>query len=112
MDRAVGDLIIHELPSARGCTYAVPECDYALALISGQPFGEAEMKTAQKIGVTAAEIDNLSDAIVRALENGPLEPDELRDRTAGVSRSLGAEGRTRARRRLCRSRLGACSRAA
>src|SRR5947209_3564067 len=32
VDRAVAKAEIHELPSARGCTYIVPRTDYALAL--------------------------------------------------------------------------------
>ena len=31
-DAAVAKLQIHELPSARGCTYVVPSSDFALAL--------------------------------------------------------------------------------
>jgi hypothetical protein len=93
VDDAVAELAIHELPSARGCTYVVPGRDYGLALRSGQAFGDSEMNTARKIGVTDKEIDKLSDAIVRALGKGPLEPEELRDATAGASRSLGPEGK-------------------
>jgi hypothetical protein len=93
VDRAVAEVAIHELPSARGCTYVVPARDYALGLRCGQPFGDAEMKTARKLGVTDAEIERLSDGIVRALDKGPLEPDALRDATGGLSRNLGAEGK-------------------
>src|SRR6185295_18829081 len=45
-DAAVAALEIHELPSARGCTYVVPKVDFALALKVGQQFGDAEMKVA------------------------------------------------------------------
>ena len=43
-DAAVAALEIHELPSARGCTYVVPASDFALALTVGQsprPAGNA-----------------------------------------------------------------------
>jgi hypothetical protein len=93
VEEAVGGLSIHELPSARGCTYVVPAGDYSLALLVGQAFAEAEMKTARRIGVTDAEIDKLCDAILGALGSGALEPDELRQRTAGLSRNLGPEGK-------------------
>jgi hypothetical protein len=53
VDAAVERAEIYEIPSARGCTYVVPQSDYALALRAGQGFGEAaEMRTAQKLGVT------------------------------------------------------------
>ena len=40
VDRELESREIHELPSARGCTYLVPACDYALALTVGQGFGD------------------------------------------------------------------------
>ena len=39
-DKAVAKLAIHELPAARGCTYVVPACDFALALRAGQGAGD------------------------------------------------------------------------
>ena len=92
-DAAVAALEIHELPSARGCTYVVPASDFALALAVGQAFGGAEMKTAAKLGVAEEEIEALCRAVLRALEGGPLAPDGLRDATGGAWRSLGEEGR-------------------
>src|SRR3954463_4651636 len=32
VDAALKDVVIHELPAARGCTYVVPKRDFALAL--------------------------------------------------------------------------------
>src|SRR4051812_46460256 len=82
IDAAAAKLEIHELPSARGCTYVVPVSDFALALKVGQGFGEAsDMRTAEKLGVTAAEMDKLRSAICKALANGPLTPNELRAQT-------------------------------
>src|SRR5207249_4816259 len=37
-DAAVAKLQVHELPSARGCTYVVPSEDFALGLKLGQSF--------------------------------------------------------------------------
>ena len=37
-DAAVAAQDIHELPSARGCTYVVPASDFALALTVGRRF--------------------------------------------------------------------------
>jgi len=92
-DAAVAAREIHELPSARGCTYVVPASDFALALTVGQAFGGAEMKTAAKLGVTEDEIEALCQAVLRALDGGPLAPDGLRDATGGAWRSLGDEGK-------------------
>src|SRR3954462_1163121 len=50
-ERALARAEIHELPSARGCTYVVPASDFALALTVGQGFSaDAEMKLARKLG--------------------------------------------------------------
>ncbi len=93
-DAAVAKLEIHELPSARGCTYLVPSSDYALALKVGQGFGtEADMKVARKLGVTDAEIEKLCAAVQKALSNGPLEPEELCEHTGGAVRNLGEVGK-------------------
>jgi hypothetical protein len=94
IDGAVAALEIHELPSARGCTYVVPASAFALALEVSQGFGqEADMRVARKLGVTDAEIDRLCTAVLDALRPAPLAPDELRAATGGASRSLGEEGR-------------------
>ena len=92
-DAAASALEIHELPSARGCTYVVPASDFALALTIAQNFGAGEMNTARKLGVTDKEIDKLCDAVVKALGKGPLDPEELREATGGASRNLGPEGK-------------------
>src|SRR5579883_282366 len=78
VDSAVAALEIHELPSARGCTYVLPAPDFALALAAAQPF-EGEMKVAYKLGVTDKEIAKLRDAVVRALEKEALDPDQIRE---------------------------------
>ena len=95
-DKAVVDLQIHELPSARGCTYVVPSSDFALALKVGQAFNLAPMRTAEKLGVTAKELDKLCDAVVKALSDGStMDPDQIRAATGKASRSLGEEGKKR-----------------
>ena len=91
-DRAVEALEIHELPSARGCTYVVPARDFALALQVGQNFA-GEIRTAEKLGVTAREVGKLCEAVVRALAKGPLDPGALRDVLGPAVRNLGEEGK-------------------
>src|SRR5579884_375639 len=92
VDQAAANLEIHELPSARGCTYVLPAEHFALGLKIGQAFAAAEMKTAAKLGVTEAEIDKLCDAVMSALKLAPLEPEQIRDCAGGAARNLGAEG--------------------
>jgi hypothetical protein len=91
-DAAIAKLEIHELPSARGCTYVLPASDFALGLKLAQTFGGGEMKVAEKFGVTAKEIDKLCDSVLAALEKEPLDPDGLRQATGKAVRNLGAEG--------------------
>jgi hypothetical protein len=93
VDQAVAKLEIHELPSARGCTYVLPAADFALALTAAGPFGSGELKVAAKLGVTDKEIAKLCDAVRKALEKGPLDPEEVRQATGNASRSLGEEGK-------------------
>ena len=92
-DRAVANLEIHELPSARGCTYVVPREDFTLALNASRAFSFAEMKTASKLGVTEREVEKLCDAVTYALSGDALEPEELRKALGGTVRNLGEEGK-------------------
>jgi hypothetical protein len=93
VDAALSAVEIHELPAARGCTYLVPASDYALALLVGQPFREAEMKVARKLGVTDTEVDKLCAAVVKALATATLDPDEIRTAVGPAARNLGEEGK-------------------
>ncbi len=92
-DAAVANLEIHELPSARGCTYVVPASDFAFALKAGEAFTAGEMKIAYKLGVTDQEVAKLCEAVVKALAKGPLDPEKIREATGAASRSLGEEGK-------------------
>jgi hypothetical protein len=92
VDSALEKLEIHELPSARGCTYVVPAPDFPLALAAGQPFSEDELRVARRLGVTDKEIDQLRTAVLKALAGGPLDPDALRKKIGDAARNLGPEG--------------------
>jgi hypothetical protein len=91
-DAAAASRQIHELPTARGCTYVLPASDFALGLTVGREFS-GDMKQALKLGVTEKEIDKLCDGIVMALSKGPLDPDGIREATGKASRNLGEEGK-------------------
>src|SRR5258708_19741834 len=89
-DAAVEKTEIHELPSARGCTYVLPASDFALGLELAQGF-VGEIKVAEKLGVTGKEIDKLCDAVLQALEKGPLDPAGLREATGKAVHNLAPE---------------------
>jgi hypothetical protein len=91
VDAAVERSEIHELPSARRCTYVLPASDFALGLTVGSGFND-EMKTAEKLGVTEKEIDKLCGEVIAALAKGPLDPDGLRAATGRSVRNLGLAG--------------------
>ena len=97
VDAALGKLAIHELPSARGCTYVVPAADYAVALRASQGHGDAATLAMAKkhLGVTDKEIDRLCKAIIGALDRGPLDPKGLKEALGDAVRHLGDEGKKR-----------------
>jgi len=92
VDAEVAKLEIHELPSARGCTYVLPAEDFALGLKLSQGF-DSDMKTAVKLGVTQKEVDKLCEAVIKALEKGPLDPEGIREAAGKAVRNLGEEGK-------------------
>ena len=93
VDAEIAQLNIHELPSARGCTYVLPANDFGLGLLVGEPFRKAELRVAASLGVTDSEIDKLCSAVVDALHNKVLSPEEIRTVTGDASRSLGELGK-------------------
>jgi hypothetical protein len=97
IDRDVAALAIHELPSARGCTYVVPAADFGLALRASVGHGDAAaMAMAKKhLGVTEQEVARLGERIVDALAAEPLDPRGLKDVLGDSVRNLGAEGKKR-----------------
>jgi hypothetical protein len=96
-DAAAAALQIHELPSARGCTYVLPKDDFDLGLRAGQGFGDAAMlATAKKyLSVTDAEVSALCKAVMEALSAGEKDPAELRDQLGEKVRNLGEAGKKR-----------------
>jgi hypothetical protein len=96
-DRAVANLEIHELPSARGCTYVVPKSHFGLALRLARGQGEPQDVGVAKrhLGVTDAELEKLQDAVLVSLKAGPKDPKEIRESAGGAVRSLGDEGKKR-----------------
>lgn len=98
VERAVAELEIGELPSARGCVYLLPADDFAIGLTTGSTAPRSELTAAiNHLGVTEAEIDKLGAAVLAATSeaNVPLTPQDLRTRLGDEVRSLGEPGRKR-----------------
>ncbi len=93
VDAAVADLAIHELPSARGCTYVVPAADFGLALQVGRGAPEADVARVAKLGVPRAELDRLCAAVLEAVADRPLDPAGLKDVLGDAVRNLGEAGK-------------------
>ncbi|MDP5226614.1 MULTISPECIES: crosslink repair DNA glycosylase YcaQ family protein [Arthrobacter] len=94
-DRALAELRIHELPSARGCAYVLGRDHFAFVLQAGRESGQAEVRVLEKLGVDPAEVDALAEDVVTVLDgcDGPLDPAGLRDVLGDKVRSMGEEGR-------------------
>ncbi len=92
-DDAVARLEIHELPTARGCTYVLPSGDFAIGLKAGQPFGDGDFRQAEKLGVTDREVEKLCGAVLKALAKGALDPEGIRAAVGSAARSLGEAGK-------------------
>jgi hypothetical protein len=94
---AVRALKVHELPSARGCTYVLPAKDFALGLTVGQGFGDAAAVNVAKkhLGVTDKEIATLCDKVLKSLGSEPMDPRAIKEAVGGAVRSFGEEGKKR-----------------
>jgi hypothetical protein len=106
IDAAVARLEIHELPTARGCTYVVPAAHYALALQVGRGAAEGELRVLEKLGVDRSEVDKVCAAVLEVAGDTPLDPAQLKDELGGVVRNLGEEGRKRGQTTTLPAALG------
>jgi len=97
VDKAVASLQVHELPSARGCTYVLPAAHFPLGLACGQGFGDdASIATAVRhLGATTEEIEDLGRGVLEALVDGPLDPAGLKAKLGDRIRNYGPEGKKR-----------------
>ncbi|MFJ9693647.1 DNA glycosylase AlkZ-like family protein [Kitasatospora sp. NPDC101183] len=97
VDAAVAGLEVHELPSARGCTYVLPAADFALGLAAGAAAPEAELSAAERhLGVERDEVEKLCLAIESVLDTAdPVDPTTIREAVGDAVRSLGEAGRKR-----------------
>ena len=98
-DADVAALVIHELPTARGCTYVLGEEDFAWGLALGRAAAESTMKVLDKLGVSREEIHTLETQTLQLLQDaaargtGALDPRQLKEQLGDAVRSLGEEGK-------------------
>lgn len=97
IDHELANVRIHELPSARGCTYVLPAADFATGLMVAQNNGDAaDLTTAIRfLGVTREEINNLQDKVLQVLQGKILTPTEIKKELGDAVRSLGEDGKKR-----------------
>ncbi|MEZ2390407.1 crosslink repair DNA glycosylase YcaQ family protein [bacterium RCC_150] len=95
VDRDVAELKIHELPTARGCTYVLGRDDFAWGLQLGRDAAMATFKVLARIGVERGEITLLEEQILHVLAEAsePMDPKQLKDELGESVRSLGEEGK-------------------
>lgn len=86
---------IHELPSARGCVHFLPRRDFRLGLsLASCHRSDSDIGPAMKhFGFTQAELESLCQGVVAALDGGPLDPKELKQKLGGLVRTFPPEGK-------------------
>jgi hypothetical protein len=84
-----------EIPAARGCTYLVPAGDWRVALSAGgAQASHAARRTARNhLGVDDLEIEDLGEAVLLVLHDGPKSSAEIRAELGERVRNLGEAGR-------------------
>ncbi|QNE13558.1 DNA glycosylase AlkZ-like family protein [Pseudarthrobacter sp. NBSH8] len=94
-DADVLSLKIHELPTARGCTYVLGRDDFAWGLQIGRDAAVAPFRVLARMGVERGEITLLEEEILHALAEAgnPLDPKQLKDLLGDSVRNLGEEGK-------------------
>ncbi|HEY9358374.1 MAG TPA: crosslink repair DNA glycosylase YcaQ family protein [Arthrobacter sp.] len=94
-DAAVLSLKIHELPTARGCTYVLGHEDFAWGLQIGRDAAVAPFRVLARMGVERGEITLLEEQILHALGDAgsPLDPKQLKELLGDSVRNLGDEGK-------------------
>ncbi len=98
-DAALAEQEIHELPTARGCTYVLPASDYAWGLQIGHSSAEAAVKVLMRLGVERSEIESLSQEVlqvlrgIRGTDAEAMDPRGLKKILGDKVRNLGDEGK-------------------
>lgn len=98
-DAALAAQHIHELPTARGCTYVLPAKDFAWGLQMGHASAEAAVKVLVRLGVEREEVEQLAEDVLQILllargtAEQALDPRGLKEILGEKVRSMGEEGK-------------------
>lgn len=95
VDAAVGRGAVRVGPAVRGCIYLVPEADLPLALRTADLLSRRRIaREMEKVGVEDTELDGLGEAVLEALEQGPLTTSQIKSALPdGAVRRLGEVGK-------------------
>src|SRR6185436_15080375 len=95
LDQAVEESRLQVIPAVRSCIYLVPRAEVPLVLrVAEEQYRRRAERELQKAGVKEGEVAALGAEVVKALRQGPLSPDGLRQALpAGAVRSLGERGK-------------------
>lgn len=95
LEQAVGERRVRQVPAVRGCIYVVPASDLPLALRTADLLSRKRIARENgKAGIDPAELIELGEAIIEAVEQGPLTTHQLRKALPeGAIRRLGEAGK-------------------
>lgn len=95
IDTLIEDNLVCELPSARGCTYVLPQQHFALGLAHARTALKANRRTAAKLGLNDSQIESQKEHVLKHLCDKPLSPAEIKAELGDVIVSFGEEGKKR-----------------
>ena len=95
IDAALASGELRVVPGVRGCIWLVPRQDHSLCLrVSAEQARKRTLRELDQLGVPEADLQDLGQQVLQALEGGPLSPKELREvLPEGAVSSLGAAGK-------------------
>jgi hypothetical protein len=95
LDEAVAQSRLQVTPAVRGCIYLVPRAEVPLVLrVAEEQYLKRAEREHPKAGIASNELEDVGEAVLKALRKGPLSTDALRKALPeGVVRSLGEKGK-------------------
>jgi hypothetical protein len=95
VDEAVAQSRLQVVPAVRGCIYLVPRAEVPLALRVAEELSRKRTeRELQQLGVPVRELEEVGEAVLTVLAEGPRSTDALRRALPpGTVRSLGEKGK-------------------
>lgn len=95
IDSLVKENLVCELPSARGCTYVLPQQHFALGLAHARTALKANRRTAAKLGLNDFQIESQKEKVLKHLCDKTLSPAEIKVELGEIIVSFGEDGKKR-----------------